>query len=280
MNTYDPGQFKLQEKKAYSQSAETYDKYAQRAMGPYLPTLLSPLDLRPGQKVLDVGCGTGTAAFTAAPMVQPGGKVTGVDLAPGMVALANDKVKALDLEGVVFKEADAEDLPFAEASFDRVVCHVGLIHFTDRQRALEEMHRVLRPGGRLAASCWVSPQETAVIGLALGAVMEHWPQARVPGAPTWFDLGANGALEDLLDRSGFAQVSASYSSQSFAAADVEDFWQVVLGVSGRMRMLLEMVPEDVAQNIQASAQASAAEFSMDGRLEIPADAWLAWAVKP
>jgi ubiquinone/menaquinone biosynthesis C-methylase UbiE len=213
-------------------------------------------------------------------MVQPGGMVIGVDLAPGMVALANDKVKALELEGVVFKEADAEDLPFAEASFDRVVCHVGLIHFIDRQRALEEMHRVLRPGGRLAASCWVSPQKTAVIGLALGAVMEYWPQARIPGAPTWFDLGASGALEDLLDRSGFAQVISSYSSQTFTAADVEDFWQVVLGVSGRMRMLLEMVPDDVAQNIQASAQASASEFSKDGRLEIPADAWLAWAVKP
>lgn len=97
MNQFDPAEFKRQEEQAYSQVAQSYEQYADRAMAPYLPSLLEGLRLQPGRSVLDVACGTGMDALNAAPMVGPGGRVVGVDLAPGMVSVATLEVKAPQL---------------------------------------------------------------------------------------------------------------------------------------------------------------------------------------
>ena len=114
--------------------------------------LLDPARLRPGDSVLDVGCGTGTLAIAAKQRVGPTGSVYGIDASMPMIARATRKAQQANVD-VTFEYAVAQSLPFAEARFDVVLCTVMLHHLRrqTRQDGVREMRRVLKPGGRLLA---------------------------------------------------------------------------------------------------------------------------------
>jgi SAM-dependent methyltransferase len=145
-------------------AAERYEHIVARyILGPWAPLLVDAAQLSTGERVLDVACGTGVVARTAAARVGATGGVTGVDLNPGMIAVAR-ALTAPSGAVVEWLQRDALDLQLPDASYDVVLCQQGLQFFPDRLRALREMRRVLVPGGRLALSVWNN------IGLYNGAV--------------------------------------------------------------------------------------------------------------
>ena len=128
--------------------AEIYDeKFVPALFGPWGPVLTGIAQLRPGDAVLDVACGTGAATLAAAEAAGPDGRVVGLDSNPEMLDVARRKPGAID-----WREGKAEELPFAEASFDAVISQFGFMFFDDKPGALAEMMRVLKPGGRLAVA--------------------------------------------------------------------------------------------------------------------------------
>jgi ubiquinone/menaquinone biosynthesis C-methylase UbiE len=128
--------------------------------------MLAPLQLRAGEAVLDVGCGTGTLALHARRLVGPAGLVAGIDAAHEMVARARRKAASAGLS-VHFELASADSLPFPDASFDVVMCTVTLHHLPRWMRAatLREMRRVLKPGGRVLLVDFVFGKRRTVAGL-------------------------------------------------------------------------------------------------------------------
>jgi arsenite methyltransferase len=105
--------------------------------------------LEPGERVLDLGCGAGTDSLVAAQMVGPEGRVTGIDMTPEMLAKARGAAEELGAENVEFLESEAESLPFANESFDVVISNGVIDLIPDKDRVFSEIHRVLRPGGRI-----------------------------------------------------------------------------------------------------------------------------------
>jgi SAM-dependent methyltransferase len=103
---------------------------------------------RPGLRVLDLASGAGQPALALAARVAPDGHVTATDLVPEMLATAEAAARAQGLTNISFQQADAEALPFADGAFDVVTCRFGIMFFPDVGRALREVYRVLRPGGR------------------------------------------------------------------------------------------------------------------------------------
>ena len=158
-----------------------------RLAAPLAMRLLEQLPLRTGQRLLDVACGTGIVARLAAPRVAPSGSVTGIDLDEGMLAVARARAEEEGLP-IDWKQADAGELPFADASFDVVVCQQGLQFFPDRARAVREMRRVVSDSG--------------IVALA------------VTGAPTAY----NTALAQALTRRGHA-MAATRCLAPFVLAD-------------------------------------------------------------
>lgn len=162
---------------------------------------------RPGMRVLDLACGPGTLSRRLAALVSPDGEVVGVDLAPGMIALA----RSMNIPATRFELMDIEQLAFADESFDAAVCGHGLQFVPDLPRALREAGRVLRPEGRLAASVPVTSRQEAVWAL-LDSVIDRW----LPPAPQAVDQGPTRAA--VQDAAAFRQAALE---AGFATATVE-----------------------------------------------------------
>lgn len=132
-------------------------------MDPWVRRLVDVAALRPADHVLDVACGTGFVARKAAEHVGTGGRVVGIDLNTGMIEAARATADGRDT--IEWRTGDAAALPFADASFDVVLCQQGVQFFPDRLQGLREMNRVLRQGGRLAFTVWSAITDGRVPGL-------------------------------------------------------------------------------------------------------------------
>jgi ubiquinone/menaquinone biosynthesis C-methylase UbiE len=130
------------------------DVLVPRLFTPWARLLLDGLQLQPGEAVLDVACGPGSVTRPAATAVGPGGRVTGVDLSPAMLAIARAKPVLSNAAPIDYHEATAEQLPVADADFDVAACQHGLQFFSNRAVALAEMRRALRADGRLGIAVW------------------------------------------------------------------------------------------------------------------------------
>lgn len=131
-------------------AAEIYDDFFVPALfGEWAAPVAEATGITAGQHVLDVACGTGVLTREVARRVQPGGSVIGLDINDGMLSVARQKAPA-----IAFEEGNVEALPFHDQHFDAVTCQFGLMFFPDRRKAIREMMRVLKPGGRLAVAVW------------------------------------------------------------------------------------------------------------------------------
>ena len=190
-------------KPAETNPAETYERYMVPTLfGPWASRLVRLAQPQPGERVLDVACGTGAVARSVAATGGPQGRVVGLDLNPNMLAVART---AAEREGVAIEwhEGQAERLPFADSVFDLVLCQFGLMFFADRRSALAEMHRVLAAGGRVALSVWQGLARHPFYR-ALHETIER--RLGMSGVQEIFALGDEGELRTLLTGAGLRSV--------------------------------------------------------------------------
>jgi SAM-dependent methyltransferase len=197
-----------------------------------------------------------------------------------MIEIAGRRAARLGLQNVSFREADAESLPFPDESFDVVISTMGLIHTADRNKALQEMFRVARKNGVLALSVWSTPERTVGLAIMAKTIREAWPAAVVPGAPTWFDFGADGVLEAFLAKTGFVGIAVERVPAVMELQSADAYWERCLGISGKLRMLLGTIPPDVARAIEVRAKAAAEGFRVGATIRIPNEEIVARAQKP
>ncbi len=189
-------------------------------MSPWAPGLVALADIQPGEHVLDVACGTGVVARLAAPAVGPNGKVTGLDLNPGMLAVAR-ALPPPPGAAITWVECSALAMQLADATYDVVLCQQGLQFFPDRSAALREIHRVLRPGGRLVLSVWkqANPYSSAV----RSAVARYIGTEAAAGMEAATSLGSAEALLHLMVDAGFNNVHIRPHVMKIRIPAVEEF---------------------------------------------------------
>jgi SAM-dependent methyltransferase len=204
---------------------ENYERFFVPAIGaPVAEDLVAKAALRPGERVLDVGCGTGVVARMAALRVGAEGAVAGLDVNPGMLAVARSSTPAGT--SIEWHEASAEDMPLPDGSFDVVLCQMSLQFVPDRQAALNEMERVLAPGGRLLLNV---PGPTPEPFLVLGEALERHVGAEAAGfVNLLFSLHDPGDLRELVEGAGFRDASAGSDTKSLRLPAPKDFlWRYV-----------------------------------------------------
>lgn len=199
----------------------------------WAPWVVAAANLQPGQRVLDVACGTGALAGVAATCVGAGGAVAGLDVNRGMLAVAARLAPDID-----WKEGLAEALPYPDQCFDAVVSQFGLMFFSDRQQALREMLRVLVPGGRLAVAVWDSLEHTPAYAAEVALLARLAGQEAADALRAPFLLGDKQALQALFSAAGVESPSITShtgtarfpSIRAMVEADLRG-WLPVMGVT-------------------------------------------------
>jgi SAM-dependent methyltransferase len=183
-------------------AAKAYEAlFVPALFGHWAPKVADNAQIQPGQRVLDVACGTGILARELASRVGSSGHVVGIDPSPGMIAVAKQLAPAIE-----WREGVAESLPFPDQSFNAVVSQFGLMFFTDRSQALREMLRVLIPGGRLAVAVWDSLNNIPAYASAV-ALLERIVGRRAADAlRAPFILGNRKDLAELFSEAGAVSV--------------------------------------------------------------------------
>jgi len=201
-------------------AARVYEEIWVPAMfAKWAPVIVDAANIEAGHAVLDVACGTGLVAITVDDRIGPGVSVTGVDINDGMLEVARSKSSRIKWD-----KAPAESLPYQDASFDRVLCQFGLTFFENREQALREMMRVLRPNGLLVFNVWHRLEENPGF-LARTVFWEKvvGDKAR-DNAP--YSLGEKYILTGLLEASGIRDFNIQTHTRAARYASIQDWMQV------------------------------------------------------
>lgn len=186
----------------WDKAAPHYERSWQAQLEPAQSALLDMADLTGGAQVIDVACGTGLVTLKAASLTAPQGKVVGTDISEEMIAAARDAAGAKAVANVVFERMDAEDLAFDDGLFDVALCALGLMYAPDPEKAVAEMHRVLKPGGRAVCAVW---GERRNCGWAeIFPIVDARVQSEV--CPMFFRLGTGQALRHAFAAAGFQAI--------------------------------------------------------------------------
>jgi SAM-dependent methyltransferase len=183
--------------------------------------------LAPGMHVLDLACGSGHPALDAARMVAPGGRVVATDLVPEMVEATKRRAQTAGLDNLEARVMDAEAMDYPDATFDAVTCRFGIMFCPQTDRAVREVRRVLKPGGRFAMSAWDEPEQSpafTVVGEALSRFGRPQPPVDfdVPGV---YQLAPPGKLQRLLEGAGFEAVRVESLPMVWEFDSIEPLWE-------------------------------------------------------
>lgn len=233
-----------------SSPAEGYESYM-------VPTLFSPWASRlvqagnpqTGERILDLGCGTGVVARQAASRLGKGAAITGLDASPAMLAVAR-AASVREGAAIEWREGRAERLPFSENAFDLVMCQFALMFFDDKAGALCEAHRVLKRGGRLALSVWQG-LECHPFYRTLDDVIRR--RVGVAALASIFALGDPTELRSLLAGAGFQRVTIESVSMTSRFPDPPAF------LAGEMQELDAAQRQDIVAAIREEMRAPLAE---------------------
>ena len=264
---------------AKSQRAEGWDQAAAAwaAWWPLIETGAEPVsarmlalaELAPGERVLDLASGIGEPAASAAKVVGPEGRVVATDLSPQMIAFGRTRVAELGLTNVTFRQMDAEAPDLEPGQFDVVLCRWGLMFVHDLAACLDNLRRLLAPGGRLALAVWAGPEEAPALSLAhriLDRELGFPPPG--PDERSAFQLSDRGALEASLTAAGFGRIRGEPVQVTYHFESPEAYVTFRQEVSAIRDKLAPFPEAQVAAAWEQVRQAAEAYRAPDGRLRM------------
>ena len=244
--------------------AENYERYFVPVIGaPIANELIEIAALRPGERVLDVACGTGVVARRASQLVGARGAVVGLDINPGMLAVA----RATNTTGtpIDWHEGNAEAMPLADASFDIVVCQLGLQFMPDKHAALREMRRVLVPGGRLVLN--VPGPVPQLFVIMRDALARHIGAEAARFVNQVFSLHDPAEIQNLIRGASFRDVSVQVDTKSLCIPAPEEFLQQYVH-STPLAALVTQATDEVRTSLKRDVASQWQELARDSALRL------------
>jgi ubiquinone/menaquinone biosynthesis C-methylase UbiE len=227
--------------------------------------LVARLDPQEGQTLLDLAAGTGETGFLAASAIGETGKLISSDLSPNMLEAAKRVSVLFEMSNVEFRLLDIESLELAEASVDGVLCRFGYILKGSPPRALAEIRRVLRPGGRLAFAVWAEREQNAWMTLPSQVMVERGHLQPQSAEETRTSKRRNPeAIARLVRASGFERIEIEEMPISYRFADADGLWFFVSELRGPVALALDLLDENERAVVRAEIEARAFRASDEG----------------
>jgi ubiquinone/menaquinone biosynthesis C-methylase UbiE len=228
MTTHIAGEAQARAAFTYNAAADSYDRSPLNFwnyFGGRTVELLSPL---PGSSVLDVCCGAGASALSAAKWVGPRGKVIGIDLAKELLEMARAKAAQQHLGNVQFELADMLSLRFPSESFNAVVCVFGIFFVPDMAMAVRELWRLVRRGSQLAVTTW-GPNLFEPANEAFWRSIKDVRPDLYKGFNPWDRINDPASLKNILTEGGVEAPKITGENRLHSISSPEDWWTIVLG---------------------------------------------------
>lgn len=215
-----------------------------------------------GMRVLDVACGTGEPAISIATLLHGTGEVIGVDISSAPLEIARQRAGQRGLTNARFEQGDAHQLIFPDDSFDRITSRLGIMFFADLPNALRQMHRVLKPAGRVTLLAWGvmgQPYFSSTIGTLLRAM----PGSDMPAAARkMFAFGQPGLLPGKLRAAGFSSVEENFVTVPWTwPGTPQEVWEYFKEVTVPFAPLLQSVPAGRREEVDAAVINAIAQYA-------------------
>ena len=259
----DAERFRSFERQRHDKLAKTYRDFFTPVTALAIKPLLDAIRLQGGVDLLDVATGPGSLAAEAHGL---GARTVGVDLSPGMIELA-----AKSYPGIDFRVAEVEHLPFADRSFDAVVCNFGLGHIPYPEATVAECIRTLRRGGRNAMSWWDDPGKQRIQGLFREAIAEIGitPPPDVPEGYSIFRFADTGEFRRLLEGAGLTDILVQDHKTTYLIPDVDTLWHGGLGSFALTASAIAHQDKATQAAIRGALERRAIAYKTPAGLELP-----------
>ncbi|MDR8393292.1 class I SAM-dependent methyltransferase [Aliifodinibius sp. S!AR15-10] len=255
-------------------SSPHYEEGWQHQLWPAQERLLRAANLKAGEKVLDISCGTGLVTFPIAEAVGAAGQVTGIDLSEEMIKKAAPIADKKGLSHVSFKHMDAEELDLPDGAFDAAINSLGLMYYPDPDKAVQEMHRVLKPGGRSAALVW--GRRGACGWAEIFPIVDRRVNTDV--CPLFFQLGTGETLQKTFEKAGFTEIkSERFNIDLHYDTDREAIIGAFLG--GAVALAYRKFDEKTKDEAHGEYLDSIAQFRNENGYDIPGEFVITSGVK-
>ncbi len=270
---FDRDGYKSALRLSWNEAAKGWDKWwdtINKGAGPVSARLLELAGVKPGSTVLDIATGIGEPAISAARTAGPGGRVIAIDLSPGMLDVARRRAREFGLKNIEFFEMDAEALTLFDDEFDSALCRWGLMFLPDPSKALVAVRKMLKKGGRFAASVWDVSEKVPMISLAMNVVRRELELPPPPkDLPTPFCLADTGLLKKRFVDACFLDVTVEEITVTTDLPSASEFVHYVRDVAGPVNAALKSQTVERQAHVWRKVREEAGKYeSGDGAIRM------------
>lgn len=255
----------------WDEKAEIYhERFVREKAGPFrsVDQLIATANLKSGDKVLDVGTGTGMVAFEAAKAIGKEGQVIGIDISTGQLSVA--KRNACTTSNLQFLEMDAESLSFDDGYFDAVLSQFALMCFPDFQKSLREMKRVLVRGGTIAMSVHGTSDNVPYYSVIMDSLLKHVPEIIPVERPSPTRFGNYSILKSELEKVGFDNIQLTSYTYPYTVESFDKYWHDYMESLGEsLRTKIMSLDTKLYDTITNESYMKSRKFLKDGNIVFP-----------
>jgi len=281
--SFDAAKYKNAQREQWNKDGAAWRRWnptLDRWYGDVTRQMLDLARIRPGQRILDIAAGAGEPAVSAAERVGPGGYVLATDIAEGIVELALQVARERGIKQIETHVMDGEKLDLPDASFDAVLCRLGLMYMPHPVTALREWRRALRAGGRVAVAVFSAPDRNSW-GALPASIIRRRAQLPppVPGQPGPFSLGGPGLLEKVFRQAGFSNPEVRAVPVPLRMASTAEYVRLAREAFGAFNAMMAHLSPQERESVWNEVERSMRSFESASGFEVPGECLVGAATK-
>ena len=264
---FDPVKYKSTTHDQWQAAAEAWYRWSttlHKWLGNATEKMLEMADISSGHHVLDIAAGAGEQSITTAKRVGTTGYVLATDISSNILGYAKQMAQQAGVNNLETKVMDGENFTLEDETFDAVISRVGLIYFPDQQKALKEMLRVLKPGGKAAAIVYSTPEKNKFFSVPVTIIRNRANLAPpLAGQPGPFSLGAEGIIEKAFSQAGFKNVRAELVDSPLLLQSAKECVQFEKESFGALHQMMSSLSDLEKKSVWAEIETELQQFETE-----------------